>query len=559
MCAARFERGARGIGLRHSRENLERIRSEDREFLARLGYTQQLIREMGGFSNFAVSFSVISILTGAVLLFGYGLRYGGPLINTLGWPIVSAFVLCVAASMAEIASAYPTAGGLYFWSFRMGGRGIAWTCAWLNLIGQITITAGIDIGAAAYTTGLVTSALGIAPNTAVPIFGAMDGWTFWLAVMFALMVPQVIINVRGVRLVAWLSDFSVIWHIAGVAMIAILLTFAGRYHNGWSFLLSTAHPMSTADGVAVFSVGPFKMRSLMLRIPGVKALYDSNFYAFGFVLGLLQAQWTYTGYDASAHMAEETYLARMNSAWGVFLSVAVSCVAGYVALIVLTASIPPGKIAETAADPYPVLYIARAALAPVFANAIAVTIAGAMWLCGLSSLTSMARMCFAFARDGGFPGSWFAARIDPRFGTPVGAILMTSALAFLATVYSAAYTVVTSMSTMALYLAYAIPIYLNWRNRRRGAGEFTTAESAPWNLGRFGPALNLVSIAWVGFITILFSIPPNELAGLTMLALGATLWCYWRLRQRARFRGPALAARGAGEAELTAAGTGAGR
>lgn len=512
---------------------------------------------MGGFSNFALSFSVISILTGAVLLFGYGLRYGGPLINTLGWPIVSAFVLCVAASMAEIASAYPTAGGLYFWSFRMGGRGIAWTCAWLNLIGQITITAGIDIGAAAYTTGLVTNALGLPPDTAVPILGPMDGWTFWLAAMFALMLPQVIINIRGVKLVARLSDFSVIWHIAGVAMIAILLTVAGRYHNGWSFLLSTAHPMKTSAGVATFALGPFTVRSLMMRIPGVKALYNSNLYAFAFVLGLLQAQWTYTGYDASAHMAEETYLARMNSAWGVFLSVAVSCVAGYVALLALTISIPPGKIAQTASDPYPVLYIVRAALAPVFANAIAVTIAGAMWLCGLSSLTSMARMCFAFARDGGFPGSSFAGRIDPRFGTPAGAILMTSALAFLATVYSAAYTVVTSISTMALYLAYAIPIYLNWRNRRRGYGEFTSREAAPWNLGRAGPALNLVAIVWVGFITMLFSIPPNELAGLTMLALAAILYCYWRMRQSARFRGPALRTRGAAEAQVTAAGSGA--
>lgn len=521
-----------------------------------MGYAQQLLREMGGFSNFALSFSVISILTGAVLLFGYGLRYGGPLINTLGWPLVSAFVLCVAASMAEIASAYPTAGGLYFWSFRMGGRGIAWTCAWLNLIGQITITAGIDIGAAAYTAGFVTNALGIASNTAVPLFGPMDGWTFWLAVMFALLVPQVVINLGGVRLVARLSEFSVVWHIAGVAMIAILLTVAGRYRNGWAFLLSTAHPMKSSDGVAAFAIGPFTVRSLMMRIPGVKALYASNLYPFAFVLGLLQAQWTYTGYDASAHMAEETYLARMNSAWGVFLSVAVSCVAGYVVLLALTVSIPPGKIAQTAADPYPVLYIVRAALAPVFANAIAVTIAGAMWLCGLSSLTSMARMCFAFARDGGFPGASFAGRIDPRFGTPAGAILMTSALAFLATVYSAAYTVVTSISTMALYLAYAIPIYLNWRNRRRGHGEFTTAETAPWTLGRLSPVLNLVAIVWVAFITVLFSIPPNELAGLTMLALAAILYSYWRFWQSGRFRGPALQARAAGQAQPTAAGTG---
>src|SRR5438046_8032184 len=129
---------------------------DDARDLARLGYTQQLFREMGGFSNFAVSFSIISILTGAVLLFGYGLKFAGPSANSIGWPIVSLFTLCVAASMAEIASAYPTAGGLYFWAFRLGGRTWAWVTAWLNMNGQVTITAGINVAAATYIIGAAT-------------------------------------------------------------------------------------------------------------------------------------------------------------------------------------------------------------------------------------------------------------------------------------------------------------------------------------------------------------------------------------------------------------------
>src|SRR5438093_7480360 len=105
---------------------------QDARDLARLGYAQQLFREMGGFSNFAISFSIISVLTGAVLLYGYGLKLAGPIVNTLGWPVVSLFTLAVAASMAELASTYPTAGGLYYWAFRLGGRGWAWVTAWLN-------------------------------------------------------------------------------------------------------------------------------------------------------------------------------------------------------------------------------------------------------------------------------------------------------------------------------------------------------------------------------------------------------------------------------------------
>jgi hypothetical protein len=144
----------------------EELIQQDIQELHRLGYAQQLFREMGGFSNFAISFSIISILTGAVLLYGYGLKFAGPIINSVGWPVVSLFTLCVAASMAELASAYPTAGGLYFWAFRLGGRTWAWTTAWLNMIGQITITAGINIAASIYIVGAVTRIMGLPADQA---------------------------------------------------------------------------------------------------------------------------------------------------------------------------------------------------------------------------------------------------------------------------------------------------------------------------------------------------------------------------------------------------------
>jgi hypothetical protein len=110
------------------------------------------------------------------------------------------------------------------------------------------------------------------------------------------------------------------------------------------------------------------------------------------------------------------------------------------------------------------------------------------------------------------------------------------------------------MSTTALYLAYVIPVFLNYRNKRLQRGEFTTLSTAPWSLGRFGLPINLISIVWVAFITVLFSIPPNELAGLTMLGLGALLFLYWQLSQKRRFRGPRKAGADTiekGEAELS--------
>ncbi|NBO65853.1 MAG: amino acid permease, partial [Acidobacteria bacterium] len=116
--------------------------------LSRLGYAQELFRSMGGFSNFAISFSIISILTGAVTLYGYGLKMGGPAQMALGWPLVAFFTLMVAMSMAELASSWPTSGAMYHWSARLGGKGWGWLTAWLNIVGQIAAIAGIDYGCA---------------------------------------------------------------------------------------------------------------------------------------------------------------------------------------------------------------------------------------------------------------------------------------------------------------------------------------------------------------------------------------------------------------------------
>src|ERR1700741_1931658 len=206
---------ARRTPILHLSMNREDAIRDDVRDLEKLGYAQQLFREMGGFSNFAVSFSIISILTGAVLLYGYGLKFAGPIVNSVGWPVVSVLTLCVAASMAELASEYPTAGGLYFWAFRLGGRRWAWTTAWLNMIGQVSITAGINIAAAIYIIGAVTRLMGLPANVHVPLFRSATSWSFQLFVMVVILIPQVAINLWGIRLTARLSDISVWWHIGG--------------------------------------------------------------------------------------------------------------------------------------------------------------------------------------------------------------------------------------------------------------------------------------------------------------------------------------------------------
>jgi amino acid transporter len=516
-------------GRRATAATREELIRQDQHDLQRLGYAQQLYRQMGGFSNFAISFSIISILTGAIQLFGYGFQFAGPIINTIGWPLVSVFVLCVAASMAELASAYPTAGGLYFWAYRLGGSRWAWVTAWFNMIGQVTITAGIDYAAAAYLLAIVNRVFGAELPTDP---------TATIMAMIAIMIPQMLINIFGIRLTALLADFSVWWHIGGVLIIAGLLMALGRHRQPLSFVLQGIATVRPIDLASSFAAGPFTLDSLMLQLPGVRTLYAHGGLALAFVLGLLQAQWTYTGYDASAHAAEETVMARLNSAWGVFLSVAVSAVVGYLILLILTLHVPDIAATVDAANAPAVLYIAYANLNTYLAHGVALVIGVAMWLCGLASITSMSRMWFAFARDGGMPGHMLIKRIHPRWRTPVWAIVITSVLAVLLTVYAALYSVVVAISTTTLYLAYAIPIFLNLRNRVRNRGEFTIPATAPWTLGRWSAPLNAIAVLWVAGITVLFSIPPNELAGWSMLLLGAFMALYWTVDARHRFLGP---------------------
>ena len=243
-----------------SRDELIR---EDMRDLHRLGYAQQLYREMGGFSNFAISFSIISILTGAIQLFGYGLQFAGPVINTYGWPLVSVFVLCVAASMAELASAYPTAGGLYFWAHRLGGAGWAWITAWFNMIGQVTITAGIDYAAAQYIVGAVNRIAGTASAD----------------------------RHRAATVVAMVADHDPadadqrLRHPAHRAAERFQRLLAHRRRAAHRRAAHRARPPRAAAGVSVhstsrpcarptsarsFAVGPWTLDSLMLRLPGCR-------------------------------------------------------------------------------------------------------------------------------------------------------------------------------------------------------------------------------------------------------------------------------------------------
>jgi amino acid transporter len=472
---------------------------EDARELAALGYAQELFRTMGGFSNFAISFSIISILTGAVTLYGHGLRMGGPAEMAFGWPLVTFFTLAVVASMAELASSLPTSGAMYHWASELGGKGWGWFTAWFNIIGQLAAIAGIDYGCALFVTPLM--GLDAAPRTVLIVYAVI-------------LLSHALINHFGIRLVAWLNDFSVTVHIVGViAVVAALMIFAPKQPLAFFFAPIT----NNADGWP---------------------------YWWAFVVGLLQAMWTFTGYDASASVSEETIDPRRRAPWGMVMAVAVSGVVGYLLLFALTLSIQDigavldAKDAGGNAVP-PVIAILINALGERAGTGFAALAAMAMWFCGLSAVTWSSRVIWAFARDEGLPLSGLWKRVSATHGSPAPAIWLSITTAFLAAVYSGAYAVVTSISTIGLYLSYVIPVYLLWRVR----GTPRDIARGPWHLGRFGAAVNTIAILWVIFLAVVLSVPDGMRAGKSILALTAVLGLWYGLGERRRFPGPAWTAR----------------
>jgi amino acid transporter len=466
----------------------------DAQALRKLGYAQELLRDMGGFSNFAVSFSIISILTGAVTLYGHGLRFGGPRVMALGWPLVALLTLPVAASLAQLASSYPTAGALYHWAALLGGPGFGFFTAWLNTIGQFAITAGIDYGLA----GFLAPALGL-PTDRVHL----------LALCAVLLVSQALLNHLGVRAVAFLSSVSAAVHLVGVALLAGAL-WALAPHRPLAFLLEKA------------------------PVPPVPAFALQHAPTYGFLVGLLLAGWTFTGYDASAHSSEETLDPTRNAPWGIVLSVAVSAVAGFLLLVAVTLAIPDLPAAAAADNPF--TFVLQAALGTRAGAALLWVPMVAMWFCGLASITSNSRMLFAFARDGGLPASAALARVSPRFKSPHVAVWTAAACAFAVALWSEAYEAMTALSTVALYASYGLPILLGLRARRSGLW----SRRGPWDLGRFSFALNLAALVWIAALMFLFVLPPNALAGWTFAGALVLLAAAWWLRMKKRFRGPRL-------------------
>ncbi|CAL4998206.1 unnamed protein product [Urochloa decumbens] len=495
----------------------------DEARLQQLGYKQELKRGISVISNFAFSFSMISVMMGVTTTYNTGLRYGGPASMTLGWLVVATFNGCVALSMAEICSAYPTSGGLYYWSAKLAGKNwsslASWTTGWFNIVGQWASTTSIDFSLAQLVQVIILLATGGANGG-----GYLASKYVLLAIYCCILILHGLINCLPIQLLSWFGHLGVFWNTAGIVALVILFPAAAKERAGVEFIFThfnTDNDTGIHDKVYILAVG------------------------------LLTSQYSLLGYDTSAHMSEETKNADRSGPIGIVSSVALASMFGWIYLVALTSlmtDIPYLLSPSNDAGGYAVaqaLYTNFHRRYDNSAGALAClgVIAFAVFLCGIACVTTNSRMGYAFSRDGAMPFSRTWYRLNNQ-EVPINVVWLSVTIAFVMSLTSlrsqVAFQAMVSISTTGLYIAYALPIFFRVTTARK------SFVPGPFHLGKYGIVIGWVAVVWVALVTVLFCLPvaypvavdnfnytPVAVGGVLFLSVGT-----WLLHARFWFKGP---------------------
>jgi amino acid transporter len=455
---------------------------KDERQLAELGYKQELHRGWSAFTNFAISFTIISVLAGTFTTFAFAWQNGGPIAVSIGWPVLCAFVLMVAFSMAELTSRYPTAGGPYWWAHDLGGKGWSWMTGWFNIVGLVGIVSSVAYGAALFLDTLLSlyglNVLGVNFGDTKHILSET-----WL-LFFIILALYTVVNIFADRFLALMNNVSVGWHLAGVAVVIGLLIFVPSHHQSIGFVFGHRINNNGAFGGSTSGLG---------------------FWTLVLPVGFLLAMYTQTGYDASAHTAEETRGAAKAAAQGVWRSVFWSAAIGWLLLLAfLFAATDVNAINKSAGFVGTIFTSSMNAWAAKMVILIATV---GQFFCGAAGLTSASRTWYAFSRDRGMPG-WALFRRINADKVPFNAVIAVSVASLVIAIPALfgtnnipfAFYALTGICTVGLYLAYILPVIL----RLRKGDSFDAGE---WNLGRRYKVVNILAIAFVVLVVFALDLP----------------------------------------------------
>src|SRR6476620_8428939 len=504
--------------------------SDDEKLLAKLGYSQDLNRSWSGFSNFAISFSIISILAGCFTNFGAGFNNGGPISISWTWPILGICILIIGFTMSELVSAYPTSGGIYWWASKLGGPRAGFFTGWLNLIGLVAVTAGVAYGCATF--------IDLTISTFSTSYADGYSLTRVFLIFLVILVLAAVLNIFSSHLMAVMNNVSVWWHVVGATAIVLILILVPDQHQSFSYVFTERFNNSGYSGGATNTLG-----------------FWFAIVPFGFLL----TQYTITGFDASAHLSEETSSASKAAAQGIWRSILYSVLGGYVLLLCVVFAIPNGT------DGQPDNALAGGGVAGIFVESLGTNwatfvlfiSASAQFFCATSCMTSASRMTFAFSRDGAIPGSGYWKRLTAG-RVPAHAVVGVAVVSAILTLPALikvdvngvavplAFYAVTSIAVIGLYLAFAIPIFLRWRHGSR-------FEVGSWNNGSKYKWMNPIAVAEILIVSIYLMLPSTPAANpfrsefewkfvnyAPIVTIGALilLAIWWQVSAKNWFKGP---------------------
>ncbi|HEX3824758.1 MAG TPA: amino acid permease [Mycobacteriales bacterium] len=502
----------------------------DEQRLAELGYKQELNRSWSGFSNFAISFSIISILAGCFTSFGLGWNNGGPAAIAWGWPIVAIFILVIGFCMSELVSAFPTSGGIYWWASKLGGPKAGYYTGWLNLIGLFAIDASVAYGCATFFDLFL--------DTVSTSWASHYSLHRVFVIFVVVLVLAALVNIFSSHLLAIINNVSVWWHVFGAALVIGILLFVPGHHASASFVFT-----HKVNNTGFFS----------------GSMHGAGFILYVLPLAAILTQYTITGYDASAHLSEETKSAADGAAKGIWRSIFYSAIGGWILLLAFLFAVPN----KAGADQVTKL---GGGVNTIFSESLStnwhgtilfISMAG-QFFCTVACMTSTTRMLFAFSRDGAVPGHRYWRTLNAN-KVPVYSVVLAAVVALIITLPALvtvnipgigpepiAFFAVVTIGVVGLYLAFAIPIFLRWR-------QGSSFVPGAWTLGSKYKWMSIVAVVEIA-VTCIIALLPTSVVGLpwetgfawkyvnyTILVVPGALillWIYWHLSVKNWFTGP---------------------
>jgi len=476
---------------------------EDNIILQELGYKQELYRGFSYLMNFAFTFSAVSVLAGISVLFSIGLQTGGPVVMVWGWVIGATMTLVVASCMAEICSRYPQAGSVYYWSNQLAGEKwgpfASWICGWFNLIGNAAGDASYAMGFGQVVTAVSVlvagcanevSSASVASSVAASSVAASGsgsgsgdacGLTNEQTVGVAIsgIFAMACLNIIRIDKLGIYNIFAAFWMMGSSLIIVIVALSLAPTHQTGAFVFSH---YNNDTGIA------------------------SNGYVC--LIGLLTALFSFSGYEAGAHMAEETVDARKSAPKGIIHSVIAGIFSGLIYIICLLFAMQNLEGSANSATGNATIQILWDAAGHKAGLAMSAFLVITTFLAGLSSVTVTSRIAFAMVRDDAIPFAKYLKPVNKYTKEPIRmvAVTFTFSVALICTQLGSptAFAAVTSITTIGYQISYMIPILLRCTVARK------TFVKGPFHLGAFSIPMGLAASLWLLFTSILFVLPSTE-------------------------------------------------